>query len=176
MSYTELIKSIIAFFSKEKMEYAVIGAYALSAYGYVRATRDIDFISRLEHRKKITLYLESLGFETINDTTAFTNHLHPIGATRIDFMYVEGKTADEIFACVEKKNIFNDISVNVSSPQHLIAMKLFASKNNHQRKYKDYADIAELVKLTNIPKDAIRDYFVKYEQEDFLEELYNQED
>ncbi len=36
-------KDMLVLFEEEKVEYIIVGAYALSAHGIVRATRDIDF-------------------------------------------------------------------------------------------------------------------------------------
>lgn len=64
--FKEHFKILTEFFDREHLDYAVIGAFALHAYGYTRATTDVDFITRVECQDKIVQYLESLGFETLN--------------------------------------------------------------------------------------------------------------
>jgi hypothetical protein len=75
MAIRDIFKALSEMFEREKADYAVIGAFALYAYGYVRATRDIDFVTRIEFQKKAVSYLESLGFNTVHCSNAFSNHV-----------------------------------------------------------------------------------------------------
>jgi len=166
-----IFKDIAEFFNREKMDFGIIGAFALYSYGYVRATRDIDFITRHEYQNKVVTYLESIGFETLNRSEAFSNHVHALGTARVDMMYVDGKTAQEIFGAVEKRLIFEDLKLPVISPEHLIAMKLFAIQNNPERKLKDLSDIKEITRRTKYNKTTVKDYFKKYGLEAFFKEI-----
>ena len=170
MNIKEQFKILTGFFKREKIDYAVIGAFALYAYGYTRATRDIDFITRIEHQNKIIGYLESIGFETLNRSEGFSNHFHPVGTVRMDLVYIGGETADIILKSANKRLIFEGLEIPVVSPEHLVALKLFAIRNDPGRKYKEFADIKEIFQLTNMDKDVIRMYFKKYG----LEEYYNE--
>jgi hypothetical protein len=172
MSMEEHFKLVSRFLAEQKFSYALIGAFALKAYGYSRATKDIDFITRFEYKSRIIKYLESLGYETLQNTDAFTNHLHPIGQTRVDFLYVSGATADEIFTSLEYKEAFDDVAVPVPSPKHLLALKLFAAKSNSNRRTKDIADIKALARCVNLDRQTIEQYTRKYGQEDMLDELF----
>ena len=169
MSLKDIFEVLSDFFTREKIEYGIIGAYALYAYGYVRATKDIDFITRLENQSKVVAFLESLGFETIACSSAFSNHTHIVGSVKIDIMYVENSTADSIFQVTKRSLIFKDLSLPVVSFEHLIAMKLFAHQNNPER-MKDLSDIEEICKRTEHDEDSIKKYFVKYGQEKFYYE------
>lgn len=171
MSLKSIFEALTEFFKRERMDYGIIGAFALYSYGYVRATRDIDFITRIEYKNKIIKYLESLGFETTFSSNAFSNHLHAIGSVRVDIMYVEGTTANEIFTSTENRLILNDLELPVVSVEHLIAMKLFAIQNNPERKYKDFSDIKEILRHTIYNKRVVREYFQKYGQEAYYSEI-----
>jgi predicted nucleotidyltransferase len=171
MGLRELFHTMVVFFSRERMDFALIGAFSLHAFGYTRATRDIDFITRIENQEKIVRYLTSLGFETIQRTTAFSNHRHPIGDSRIDFMYVDGDTAEKIFSSVQKGMVFENIELPVVSPEHLIALKLFAAHNDGERKYRELADIHEIMRRVNVDRTAVRGYFRKYGFEENYEEI-----
>jgi hypothetical protein len=171
MSLKDLLEAITNFLIKEKMDFGIIGAFALFSYGYVRATRDIDIITRIQNKIKIISYLESLGFETTNSTSSFSNHVHSIGLTQIDFMYIEGKTADEILSSVQHRSVFHELKLPVVSPEHLVALKLFALQNNPERKLKDLDDIRELLKCTDYNHEVVRDYFKKYGQESLYNEI-----
>ncbi len=76
---------------------------ALKAYGYMRATQDVDFIVKQEDQAKIIANLESLGFETLYSSKGYSNHIHPLsGLGRIDFVYVKGDTAKKHFQRTQK--------------------------------------------------------------------------
>ena len=161
MSLKKIFQTLAEYFKREKTDFAVIGAFALYTYGYIRATYDVDFITRSEFRENVIKYLEALGFETTFSSDAFSNHLHSVGDLRVDIMYVDGKTADSIFSSSEEKLIFDEIKVPVVSAEHLIAMKLFAIKNNPDRKYKDLGDIKEVMIRTKYNQEEVKNSFIK---------------
>ncbi|MEW5768395.1 MAG: nucleotidyl transferase AbiEii/AbiGii toxin family protein [bacterium] len=171
MTIKEQFMIITRFFEHENFEYAIIGAFALYAYGYTRATSDIDFITRIEYQKRIVEYLESLGFKTLSLSEGFSCHLHPLGSIRIDLVYIDDKTAHIIFKSTKKKPIFVDFELPVISPEHLIALKLFAIQNDPNRKYKELADIKEVFHLTNLDRDTVRLLFKKYGLENYYDEI-----
>ena len=53
MKFGDVFRLLIDFFEKARVDYALIGAFALKAYGYVRATQDVDFLVRYEDQDKI---------------------------------------------------------------------------------------------------------------------------
>jgi predicted nucleotidyltransferase len=175
MSIREQFKLLMDYFNRERMDYAVIGAFALYAYGYTRATRDIDFITRLDYQDKIITYLESLDFKTLQRSEGFSNHLYPAGSIRIDFLYIDNKSAKLIFNEAKKISMFENIKIPVVSPEHLIALKLFAIANDPQRKYKEFADIKELLRVTDVNREEIKKYFVQYQLEAYYIEITGEE-
>jgi len=173
MKFKEVFQLLINSFEREKMDYALIGAFALKAYGYVRATQDVDFLVRTEDQDKIISYLESaLGYETIYRSTGYSNHVHPLaGLGRIDFVYVKGDTAEKIFHESRRLLILGDLSMPVVKPEHLIALKVFAMKNNPERSLREMADIKELLELPGIDFLEVQEHFKKYGQMERYREI-----
>jgi hypothetical protein len=171
MTLRDIFETVCSFFESEEMDYAVIGAFALYGFGYVRATRDVDFVTKSGYQTRIVAFLESLGFDTIHSSEAFSNHVHPIGSGRVDMMYVEGATADQIFSQVRPISIFKSRTYPVVSPLHLVAMKLFSASNDPERKLKDLADIEQIIKTTAIDLTELKKLFTKYGLEDWYDEL-----
>lgn len=161
MGLSDVFKSVSDFFESRHLDYAVIGAFALYGYGYVRATRDIDFVTRIGNQSAIKQFLDTLGFETTHCSSAFSNHIHPVGSLAVDIMYVDGTTADDIFAATNRKLIFKDVVVPIVSAEHLIAMKLFAAGSSPQRKLKDLADVRELIKNAAVDMAFVKKCFIK---------------
>jgi hypothetical protein len=171
MTLKNQFRLLADFFNRGHFDFAVIGAFALYAYGYVRATQDLDFITRLEYQDKIIEYLESLGFETLNRSEGYSNHWLPVGSTNIDLVYVEGKTAETIFKATQRKLFFEDCELPVISPEHLIALKLFAIRNDPDRKHKDLADIKEILRKTVVNRSQVRGYFKDYGLEEYFDDI-----
>jgi len=171
MGLKELFESITDHFEHSNIPYAVIGGFALYGYGYIRATIDIDLVVRLEYQENIRSFIEQLGFQTTNCTSAFSNHIHPIGNLQVDFMYVSGFTANEIFENVENRIIFDSRKYPVVSAKHLIAMKLFAAGNDQDRLFKDLSDVKEILKNTKIDTGELYKLFVKYGLEKYYEPI-----
>jgi hypothetical protein len=170
MDARRILETLAAFFDRERIEYAVIGAFALYGYGYVRATRDIDFLTGAQHQAKVVAFLESLGFETTHRSEVFTNHVHPVGAVRVDVMYVDGGTAGEVLSARREAVILKGTRLPVVSPEHLIALKLFAAHNDPRRRFRELGDIREVMARAGVDMETVRRYFVKYGQEEFFED------
>ena len=172
MNLKTVIENLIRFFAREEIAFAVIGAFALKAYGYVRATQDVDFLVRGKDQEKIIRFLETLGYETLYRSKGFSNHLHQLAALgRIDFVYVTGETADLIFAGTRPLLILEDLTLPVVRPEHLIALKIYAMKNDPQRTFREMADIQQILRLAGIDEDEVRSYFEKFGQLEKFDEI-----
>jgi hypothetical protein len=165
MNFKGVLQTLVETFMKEKIDYALIGAFALSAYGYVRATQDVDFIVRSKDQGRIVLFLESLGFETIYRSTGYSNHVHPLsGLGRIDFVYVKGETAEQVFQTAKELPVLGDLRLRVAGVEHIVALKVFAMKNDPERVLREMADIQCLLRQTGLDPRVVRRYFEKYDQ------------
>lgn len=161
---------MIDFFEQERLDYALIGAFALKAYGYLRATQDVDLVARQEDQPKIIAFLESLGYETIYRSPGYSNHLHPISKLgRIDLVYVKGDTADAILSEARPLLLFEGLYLPVVRAEHLVALKVFAMKNVPERSFREMADLKYLLTLPGIDINEIKKYFDKY---GLLEKFY----
>jgi len=177
MNFKNILLNLLQFFNERKIAHALVGAFALKAYGYLRATSDIDFLVRAEDQARIVAHLESIGYETLHCSAGFSNHLHPLAKLgRIDFIYVRGETADVLLSQSRHALILEGISVPVVRPEHLVALKLFAARNDPSRLYAELADIQHIVKLPGLDMEEIRSYFEKYGQLERYYELTGQED
>jgi hypothetical protein len=176
MNIKTIFRSLIGFFKQAEIDYALVGAFALKGYGYLRATEDVDFLVRAAYQSRIIAYLESLGYETIHRSVGYSNHVHPIANLgRIDFIYVEGETADTILSEARPLLILEDISVPVVRAEHLIALKVFAMKNDPERFFREMADLQFLLKLPALDLEEVRGYFEKYGQRERYNELVQRE-
>lgn len=167
---------MIDFFADHQMDHALIGGFALKAYGYMRATLDVDFILKQEDQSKIIQFLESLGFETLYRSKGYSNHQHVLsGLGRIDFVYIKGETAKTIFSEAKRHYVLKDVKLPVVNPKHLVALKIFAIKNDPSRRFREMADIQYLMRLPEVKTEEVKDYFEKHGLMDYFNEIIDGE-
>lgn len=163
MNFKAALEELLDFFARERIDFALIGAFALHAYGYVRATQDVDFLARGKDQEKIVRFLETLGYETLHCSKGFSNHVHQLASLgRIDLVYVGGNTADSIYAGTRPLLILDGLLIPVVRPEHLIALKVFAMKNDPKRSFREMADIQQLMRVPGIHMEEVRSYFERY--------------
>jgi hypothetical protein len=163
MKFTEVLTTFAEFFEREKIRWAIAGGVAVAAWGYERGTQDMDFVISGDDRKKMTAFAESLGYETIYASDSFSHHLHPTEAFgRVDAIYLNGRTADDVFADATMRVAAGQTIAPVISAEHIAMMKAFAIKNDPTRRRADERDIEFLLTLPGIKRDAVRNYFARF--------------
>ncbi len=172
MNFRRALKILLGFFQKNNIRFAIIGAFGLSAYGFSRMTRDLDFVVDKASQSLVVSFLESLGYETLYASTGYSNHLHPdLDKGRLDFVYIGGQTAETIFSNTRLISLSQGISLPVPKPEHIAAMKIFAMKNDPSREYQEMADLQFLLSLPGVDRDKIKEYFKYYGLPERYEEL-----
>jgi hypothetical protein len=141
---------------------AVAGGVALAAYGHPRMTLDLDIVTEAAAQDTLVSTLERAGYATLHRSSGFSNHQHLDREWgRVDFIYVQGETARQVFAGTREIAGPAGRAIRVPRPEHLIAMKVQAMKNAPERAWQDMADIGFLLTLPGTNRDEARDYFVK---------------
>jgi len=160
MRFSEVLTTFAEFFERERIPWAIAGGLGVGAWGYQRATGDIDFVVPGSERDKAIAFAESLGYETRYASQGFSNHDHPSeDFGHVDLLYVHGSTAEEMFAAATKRVVVGTVAAPVISAEHIAMMKGAAIKNNPARSYGDAADIEYLLTLPGIDREKIRNYF-----------------
>ena len=162
MNFEKVLKKLGQFFADEESPFAIIGAFALHAYGLTRATRDLDFVTDIHVQAKLILFLEKLGYETLYASKGYSNHLHADPTMgRIDFVYTSGETSRKLLGSATKIIMLGKTAIAVPRAEHIAAMKIQAMKNDPERTFREMADIQFLMRLPGIDKKEIKDYFEK---------------
>jgi hypothetical protein len=158
--FETVLRTFADFFDRAVIRYAVIGGVAVNAWGRARSTSDLDFAVDGSRRSELIPFAESLGYETMYASAAFSNHRHSDPSFgRVDFMYVSGPTADRIFAATALKPLLSGRGVPVASPEHLAMMKALAMKNFPHRTLYEGEDVRVLLSVPGVDRDAVREYF-----------------
>jgi hypothetical protein len=148
------------FLAKERFRIAVIGGVALTAYGHPRMTLDLDVVTDAAAQQALIVFMESQGFVTLHRSSGYSNHRHADrNRGRVDFMYVQGETAEKLFASAKELPGPGGRSILVPKPEHLIAMKVQAMRDAPERTWQDLVDIAYLFRLDGVNRDEVRQYF-----------------
>jgi len=172
MHFDEVVRTFAEYFEREEIPFALIGGLALQAWGHSRFTRDLDLLVPAVARSRVLAFTEGLGYETLFASDGFSNHLHSeerLG--RVDFMYVDQRTSEQIFSGARPRLLLPDLEVPVPRPEHLIAMKLLAIKNNPARVFEEMTDIQHLVQLEGVDRGEVRDYFERFDLLRLYDEL-----
>jgi hypothetical protein len=80
---------------------------------------------------------------------------------RVDVLYAYRDTAEQLLAATTRRDVAG-LSVPVLSPTHLAMMKALAMKNRPLRVLVDGNDVAYLLKLPEMDRNALRDYCARH--------------
>ena len=172
MNFTKTLSEIAGFFEENELRYALIGGLALAAYGHARSTLDIDLAVERDQQDRIIEFMESRGFETLHRSEGYSNHQHgdPV-LGHVDFVYVRGETADRLFGETTQFDGPGGRSIPVPKPEHLIAMKVLAMKNDSERTLQELADIRVLMARPKVDRQEVRRYFERHDLLERFDEL-----
>jgi hypothetical protein len=99
-------------------------------------------------------------------SAGYSNHVHALADLgRLDFVYVDSETGRLLFRGGATLQL-GEHRVPVPRPEHLIAMKVHAMKNDPSRTLREMADIQFLLSLPSVDEAEVRAYF---EQSGLLE-------
>lgn len=172
MDFATVTELVTRFLDGAGRRWAVVGGVGLASYGLARTTLDLDFATELEAQSQLVAFLEGLGYETLHRSRGYSNHLHPEPEKgRVDFVYVEGATAEKLFAATRLVPGPGGREIRVASPEHLAAMKVQALRNDPERELQDLADLRFLLHLPEIDRAAVRQYFERHGLLDRYESL-----
>jgi hypothetical protein len=172
MDIASALRTFGDFFERESIRYAVIGGVAVTAWGRVRSTKDLDFAVEAQDRQRVITFAESIGYETLYVSEAFSNHVHADQALgRIDFMYLRGITAEKVLSTTVEKPLLDDRSLPVASAEHLAMMKGLSMRNDSNRVRYEGEDVRVLLNVQGVNIEAVREYYRHLGMLDFIDAI-----
>jgi hypothetical protein len=160
VDFRRVLDTLVGFFERERLRFAVVGAFGVAAYGRARATADLDVATDAQARGRLVNFLEALGYETLHVSEGYSNHLHRDPALgRVDVIYLAGDTARRLFDGCRPLLRLGDRTLAVPRPEHLAAMKVHAMKNDPARTLQELADIRFLLAVPGVDAAEVRGYF-----------------
>ena len=147
----ELIEQLSRKAAERGLDFLIIGGHAMAHHGYARLTRDVDLLARETQRSSWRDVFEQLGYRVFGETDTFAQFSPgAVKSLPVDIMFVEDATWEKLRKEAVGKPA-GGAKLLVPSPQHLVALKLFAAASpNRRHDAQDWADIAELVRLCRL--------------------------
>jgi len=169
----ELFKKLSAEFERAKISFILIGGYAVNAYGYSRATQDVDFMIVSADYERAKQVVQRCGYRQYvrKDLCArFVDHEKQWPA--LDLVFVEQETFKNVVKDAIKIEVMGQ-RLRVPSAEHVIALKLHAIKNDPQREAKDLNDIFEIIRVKGLDVNSLKfkDFCLKFGNADLFERV-----
>lgn len=172
MDFERVLGTVIEYLEGESVPYGLIGGLSMAAYGMPRSTLDVDIVVPAECQEGLLEFLAGLGYEALHVSSGYSNHLHfDTNLGRVDFVYVRGETSRELFETRRWVPGPAGRDVAVLRPELLVAMKVFAMKNDSSRAFRELADIQYLMTLPGVDLREIEEQFEKHGLGERFEEL-----
>jgi hypothetical protein len=161
----ELWEKITGLAERAGLKFVVIGGHAVAAHGYERTTRDADLLVCRDDADRWFQALLATGYSQHHRGTNFIQFNPGAGDPwPLDLMLVNQSTFEKTLAEAELRP-YGKTRVPVVSLRHLLALKLFALKNQpSHRVLKDMDDLLNLLQANRVnAKEAwFRELALKY--------------
>ena|SRR3989344_1832886 len=167
MDLRKTLDQVSQLLKTNKIDFALIGGFALSAYIKPRMTFDIDILVNGEYKDKIIDLMKNEGFELIHETS---NVLQFSGPGAVDFLLANKELSKEM---IKNANLIDSLKVHVVNPEDIIGLKIQAYCNDSTRELQDKADIYNLMRnYKNLDIDKIKKYADIFNQWAVIEDLW----
>lgn len=163
MDFKLVLEKLLTAFEKQKVRYALIGGFALGAWGAPRGTVDIDFLAHNDDMGKVDKIMKELDYERKYRSENVSQYLSPLKIFgEVDFLHAFRTHSLSMLQKAECRKIFDDkISIKVVQIEDLIGFKIQSIANNESRKAIDLQDIESLMALKGkeLNWQLIEEYF-----------------
>ena len=163
MHFKLVLEKLLTAFEKHEVRYALIGGFALGAWGSPRGTVDIDFLAHNDDMEKVDKIMNELDYERKYRSENVSQYLSPLKIFgEVDFLHAFRTYSLGMLQRAESRKIFDDkISVKVARIEDIIGLKVQAMANDESRKTMDTQDIESLMALKGkeLNWQLIEEYF-----------------
>ena len=138
-------KDFLRLLNDEKVDYLLIGGYAVGYYGYPRATNDIDIwiAAHPENAKKVVKVLKKFGFDAPDlrpDLFLQQNKIIRMGHPPMRIEILTSLSGVEFDACYQRKEVDTLAGISVN----LISLKDLKRNKQASGRHKDLDDLENL--------------------------------
>ncbi|MBU4377356.1 MAG: nucleotidyltransferase, partial [Candidatus Omnitrophica bacterium] len=128
MDFALIFKFLIENLTRKKIDFALIGGFALQAVGVTRTTRDIDLLILSENSPEIKNLMLKHGYQLLHeseDVMNFAGKKFELG--RVDFLLAHRKYSIEMLKRADDKPVFGGkFKIKVLKIEDQIGLKVQA--------------------------------------------------
>ena len=140
LNLERLLELVSSSLEQAGIDHILIGGLAVGLRGYPRSTLDVDMLAPEKQVDLICNVLNGLGFERVADTE---ETLHFTGPGNVDFLIARRQISLQM---LQRGTRVEGLKTKVALVEDIIGLKIQAYHNDSSRKWKDQADIAELIR------------------------------
>lgn len=175
MDFRIVLEKLLTAFHERGVRYALIGGFALGAWGVPRGTVDVDFLVHREDMPEVDAIMESLGYEVKYRSENVSQYLSPLRIFgEVDCLHAFRAPSLAMLQRIEQKGLFvGALEIRVLRVEDLIGLKVQAMVNNEERRAVDMVDIRALLAAHHgaLDWDLMGEYFTLFGAVDVFEEL-----
>ncbi len=172
MDFVRVFKFLIEKFKQKKIDFALIGGFALYSAGINRATQDIDMLIPKEKAEEVKKLMLAQGYKLLYDSEDVLNFISSDSELgRVDFVFAYRKYACGMIRRAPLKEILkNRFKVKIVKIEDLIGLKIQSSSNDPRRYHQDMNDIESLIEnnYRALNMKLVKEYFDLFERESEL--------
>jgi hypothetical protein len=163
MDFRSVLGFLIRDFQGRGIRYALMGGFAMGAWGIMRATMDLDFLVHRDDLPGVDAVMAAHGYRIANrseNVTQFASGLKPFG--QVDFLHAFRPLAIGMLERARPLPIFDGtLGLPVLSPEDVIGLKVQASANDPSRLQSDTVDIALIAERfgSRLDWERVTEYF-----------------
>jgi hypothetical protein len=147
------------------VSHALIGGFALAAYGQHRATVDIDLLADGTKKEIIKTELIKKGFVIRHESDEV---LQFTGLGFLDVLLANRPLSQEM---LKRAQLNQELNIYILKPEDIIGLKIQAYKNDGSRELQDKADIQKLLNLPNLQLESVKKYADLFGEWSVIEKL-----
>jgi hypothetical protein len=175
MDFRLVLEKILTAFREQNIHYALMGGFALGAWGVPRGTVVVDFLAARDDMEKVDAVMKGLGYECRYRSENVSQYISPSRVFgEVDFLHAFRTHSLAMLDRAEVLRMFGgSMPVNVLKMEDLIGLKVQAIANDERRKTGDLADIESLmaVKGNELDWSLVQEYFALFNMKDIFDEL-----
>lgn len=160
ISLKDFAKVMFERFEEEGIPLLLAGGWAVTSHGFSRNTIDLDWVCARSREADAVAFMAKLGFEPRTDGMATRfQYGRDLAFPFVDLIWVNDDTFNQMRGSMD-----DVMGVRVITFEGLIAMKLYALKDDEHRKGRDLRDLQELLERNpgKIPEIELRAMCQKY--------------
>lgn len=175
MNFALIFKFLVENLTREKIDFALMGGFALQSAGVARTTRDIDLLILSEDSPKIKEIMTKHKYRIIHeseDVLNFTGDDFELG--RVDFLLAHRTyTLNMLKKAKEEPFLDGKFKIKVLKVEDQIGLKVQSSSNNPKRMSQDMADVRALIEVnySKLNVNLVKEYFSLFKREKELETI-----